>query len=78
MESATRQKLEQVVADDQRFRAQLASRQDDLKTATAQLASRQADLARARAHLGSARANWNRRNASVPYWTPRTFCFTPS
>jgi membrane fusion protein (multidrug efflux system) len=56
VESATRQKLEQVTADDQRFRAALASRQDDLKTAAAQLASRQADLARARAHLGSATA----------------------
>jgi membrane fusion protein (multidrug efflux system) len=55
-ESATRQKVEQAVADEQRFRAQLSSRQDDLKSAAAQVASRQADLARARAHLGSARA----------------------
>ena len=55
-ESATRQKVEQVVAEAQRFRAQLASRQDDLNAATAQLASRQADLTRARAHLGSATA----------------------
>jgi membrane fusion protein, multidrug efflux system len=55
-QSATRQKVEQVVAEAQRFRAQLASRQDDLNTATAQLASRQADLARARAHLGSAQS----------------------
>ncbi len=37
-------------------RAQLASKQDDLKAAAAQQASREADLARARAHLGSARA----------------------
>jgi membrane fusion protein, multidrug efflux system len=55
-ESATRQKLEQAVADEERFRAQLASRQDDLNAATAQLASRQADLDRARAHLGSAKS----------------------
>jgi membrane fusion protein (multidrug efflux system) len=55
-QSATQQKLEQVVADEERVRAQLGSRQDDLNTATAQLASRQADLARARAHLGSAKS----------------------
>jgi membrane fusion protein (multidrug efflux system) len=55
-DSATRQKLEQAVADETRFRAQLAGRQDDLNSATAQLASRQADLARARAHLGSAKS----------------------
>ena len=55
-ESTTRQKVEQAVADAQRFRALLASRQDDLKSATAQLASRQADLARAQAHLGTAKA----------------------
>ena len=54
--SATHQTVEQVVADEQRYRAQLASSEDNLKTATAQLASRQADLVRARAHLGSARA----------------------
>lgn len=53
-ESATRQKVEQAVADQERLQALLASRQDDLNAATAQLASRQADLARARAHLGSA------------------------
>lgn len=52
-ESATHQKLEQVVADQQRYEATLASREDDLATATAQLASREADLARARAQLGS-------------------------
>lgn len=55
-ESATKQKVEQVAADEERFRAQLASRQDDLNSATAQLASRQADLARARARLGSAQS----------------------
>src|SRR5262249_47549325 len=51
-----RQKVEQVVAEAQRFRAQLESRQDDLNAATAQLASRHADLARALAHMGSAKA----------------------
>jgi membrane fusion protein (multidrug efflux system) len=55
-ESATRQKVEQAVAEAQRFRAQLASRQDDLNSATAQLASRQADLARARARLEGAKS----------------------
>jgi membrane fusion protein, multidrug efflux system len=55
-ESATHQTVEQVVADEQRYRAQVASREDDLKTATAQLASRHADMLRARARLGSARA----------------------
>jgi membrane fusion protein (multidrug efflux system) len=55
-ESATRQKLEQVVAEQQRFEATVASREADLATAMAQLASRQADLARARAQLGSAAA----------------------
>ena len=52
-ESATHQKLEQVVADQQRYEATLASREADVATATAQLASREADLARARAQLGS-------------------------
>ncbi len=55
-ESATHQTLEQVVADEQRYRAQVASREDDLKTAAAQLASRHADLVRARARLGSSSA----------------------
>jgi membrane fusion protein, multidrug efflux system len=55
-ESATRQRVEQVVAEAERFRAQLASREDELNAAAAQLASRQADLARARAALGSAKA----------------------
>lgn len=55
-ESATRQTLEQAVANQERFRAQLASREADLASATAQLLSRRADLARARARLGSAKA----------------------
>jgi membrane fusion protein (multidrug efflux system) len=53
-ESATHQKLEQVVADQQRYEATLASRQADLATAMAQLGSREADVAHARAQLGSA------------------------
>jgi membrane fusion protein, multidrug efflux system len=52
-ESATHQKLEQVVADQQRFEATLGSRQADLAATNAQLASREADLARAHAQLGS-------------------------
>jgi len=55
-ESATHQKLEQVVADQERYEATMASRQADLATAMAQLASREADLARAKAQLGSATA----------------------
>jgi membrane fusion protein (multidrug efflux system) len=55
-ESATRQKLEQAVADQQRFEATTASREADMATAMAQLASRRADLARARAQLGSTAA----------------------
>jgi membrane fusion protein (multidrug efflux system) len=55
-ESATHQKLEQVVADQQRYEATLASRHADVATAMAQLSSREADLARARAQLGSAMA----------------------
>ena len=52
-ESATRQKLEQVSADEERYRATLATNQANLSATEAQLASRQADLARARAHLAS-------------------------
>ena len=55
-ESATRQKVEQVVADQQRYEATLASREADLAAATAQLASREADLARARAQLAGSSA----------------------
>ena len=55
-ESATHQKVEQVVADQERYQATLASRDADLSTAMAQLASREADLARAKAQLGSALA----------------------
>jgi membrane fusion protein, multidrug efflux system len=55
-ESATHQKLEQVVADQERYEATMASRRADVATATAQRASRDADLARAKAQLGSAKA----------------------
>ena len=55
-ESATHQKLEQVVAHQQRYEATMASREADVAAAMAQLASRQADLARAKAQLGSAKA----------------------
>jgi membrane fusion protein, multidrug efflux system len=55
-ESATHQKLEQVVADQERYEATMASRQADVANAMAQHASREADLARAKAQLGSARA----------------------
>ena len=50
------QKLEQAVADEERFQAQRASRLAEIDSAGAQLASRQADLQRARAHLDNSRA----------------------
>src|SRR5512133_3739028 len=49
-------RVEQAVADEERFRAQRASREAEIESARAQLASREADLNRARAHLESARA----------------------
>jgi membrane fusion protein, multidrug efflux system len=55
-ESATRQKLEQAVADEQRFQAQRTSREAEIDSAAAQLASRQADLRRAQAHIDNSRA----------------------
>ena len=55
-ESATHQKVEQVVAEQKRYESTLASREADLASATAQLASREADLARARAQLGGSAA----------------------
>jgi membrane fusion protein (multidrug efflux system) len=57
-ESATHQKLEQAVADQQRYAATQASREADLASAMAQLASRRADLTRAQSQLGSARAEY--------------------
>jgi membrane fusion protein (multidrug efflux system) len=55
-ESATRQQLEQAIANQRQFAGMLAVREADLRAAMAQLASRQADLASARAKLGSAAA----------------------
>jgi membrane fusion protein (multidrug efflux system) len=55
-DSATRQKLEQAIADEERFQAQRASRQAEIDSAGAQLASRKADVQRAQAHLNSTRA----------------------
>jgi len=57
-ESATHQKLEQAVAEQQRYQAIMTSREADLATAQAQLASRKADLARAQAQLGGANAEY--------------------
>jgi len=56
VESATRQKLEQATADEQRLKAQQASREAEIAAATAQLASRRADLLRAKAKLENSRA----------------------
>jgi membrane fusion protein, multidrug efflux system len=55
-ESATKQKLEQAVADDQRLQSQRSGRQAEIDSANAQLASRQADLRRAQAQLDTSRA----------------------
>ena len=58
VESATHQRLEQAIADEERFKAQRASRQAEIDSANAQLASRQADLSRARAHVESSRSEF--------------------
>jgi membrane fusion protein (multidrug efflux system) len=55
-ESATRQTVEQATANEERYRATLATSEASLSSAEAQMASRQADLARARAHLASSRS----------------------
>ena len=55
-EASTPQKLEQAVADEQRFHAQLSSREAEISAASAQLSSRQADLNRAKARLENTRA----------------------
>ena len=66
-ESATKQKLEQAAADEERYRATLATSGANLSAAEAQLASRQADLAGARAHLASSQSELEaqRRQRSV-------------
>jgi membrane fusion protein (multidrug efflux system) len=48
--------VEQVAADEERYRATLSTSQANLSSAEAQMASRQADLARARAHLASSQS----------------------
>src|SRR5947209_10937160 len=53
VESATRQKVEQVVAAADGYRAQLAGGEAQIATAQAQLASREADLKKAHAELGA-------------------------
>src|SRR5271165_1874428 len=47
--SATHQRLEQAIADEERYRALRGSREAEIDSASAQIASRQADLSRARA-----------------------------
>lgn len=66
-ESATRQKLEQAAADQERFEAARRSGEAEIDAARAQLASRQADLRRAQAQLDSARSQLEvqRRQRSV-------------
>jgi membrane fusion protein (multidrug efflux system) len=56
VESATRQKVEQVVAAAESYKAQLASRNAEIASAQAQLSGREADLAKAQAELGSKNA----------------------
>ncbi|MBV8831707.1 MAG: HlyD family secretion protein [Acidobacteriaceae bacterium] len=56
VESTTPQKLEQAVADAERFKSQLASGNAEVASAAAQLASREADLIKARAQLANTQA----------------------
>jgi membrane fusion protein (multidrug efflux system) len=56
VESATRQKVEQVIASADSYKAQLASRNAEIASAQAQLASSEADLKKAQAQLGSRHA----------------------
>jgi membrane fusion protein, multidrug efflux system len=56
VESATRQKVEQVVSAADSYKAQLASRNTEIASAQAQLSGREADLAKAQAELGSKNA----------------------
>jgi membrane fusion protein (multidrug efflux system) len=58
MESGTHQKLEQAVADEERYRAAQAGREADIGSAIAQRASRLADYERSAAHLASSRAEY--------------------
>jgi membrane fusion protein (multidrug efflux system) len=61
--SATKQKLEQVVADQERFAAILNSRKAELTQTRALLESRRADLAKARAQVGLRQAEQQRAHA---------------
>ncbi|HTF67212.1 MAG TPA: HlyD family secretion protein, partial [Edaphobacter sp.] len=58
VESATRQKVEQVASAADSYKAQLASRNAEIASAQAQLSSREADLAKAQAELGSKNAEF--------------------
>src|SRR5215510_5693871 len=61
--SATKQKLEQVVADQERYAAILDSRKAELAQTRALLESRKAELAKARASVASRRAEHRRAQA---------------
>jgi membrane fusion protein, multidrug efflux system len=61
--SATKQKLEQVVADQQRFAAIVDSRKAELAQAHALLASKKADVAKARAQVSARHADQLRTRA---------------
>lgn len=63
MGSATKQRVEQVVADQQRFAAILDSRKAELAQARAYLASRNADLAKTHAGVASRQADRQRAQA---------------
>jgi membrane fusion protein (multidrug efflux system) len=63
--SATRQKLEQVVADEQRSAALLDSRKAELDQTRAALNSRRADLAKARAQVALRKAEQQRARAQL-------------
>jgi membrane fusion protein (multidrug efflux system) len=61
--AATKQRLEQAVADQQRFAAILDSRKAELAQAHALLESRKADIAKARAQVSARRADQQRTRA---------------
>ena len=70
-ESATRQKVEQAVAEAERFRAQLASREDELNAAHRAVCPAARQIWPGRAPGWEAHPNAKRKNASVRCWTPR-------
>lgn len=63
--SATRQKLEQVVADEERYRAILNSRKAELAQTRALLESRRADFSKARAQVALRQAEIQRARAQI-------------